>query len=143
MGLSQNAFSVNQDGDIQIGGRLLSGTTYENRIPLFKVVERTFTVHGIGRNSGMTRVRDITVAGYKPIAILGIVVGNSPGHPTSGQVDASWCVVPRFWIGYDYTNDHSDYKTDSIYYYIWNLFTGTNVSGGVTVDITFKFLYIS
>ena len=143
MGLSQNAFSVNQDGDVQIGGRLLSGTTYENRIPLFKVVERTFTAHGIGRNGGMTRVRDITVAGYKPIAILGIVVGNSPGHPTSGQVDASWCVVPRFWIGYDYTNDHSDYKTDSIYYYIWNLFTGTNVSGGVTVDITFKFLYIS
>lgn len=143
MGLSQNAFSVNQDGDIQIGGRLLSGTTYENRIPLFKVVERTFTGHGIGRNGGMTRSRDITIAGYKPIAILGIVVGNSPGHPTSGQVDASWCVVSRFWIGYDYTNDHSDYKTDSIYYYIWNLFTGTNVSGGVSVDITFKFLYIS
>lgn len=143
MGLSQNAFSVNQDGDVQIGGRLLSGTTYENRIPLFKVVERTFTVHGIGRNGSMTRSRDITIAGYKPIAILGIIVGNSPGHPTSGQVDASWCVVPRFWIGYDYTNDHSDYKTDSIYYNIWNLFTGTNVSGGVTVDITFKFLYIS
>ena len=143
MGLSQNAFSINQDGDVQIGGRLLSGTTYENRIPLFKVVERTFTVHGINRNGGMTRVRDITVAGYKPIAILGIVVGNSPGHPTSGQVDASWCVVPRFWIGYDYTSDHQNYKTDSIYYYIWNLFTGTNVSGGVMVDITFKFLYIS
>lgn len=143
MGLSQNAFSINQDGDVQIGGRLLSGTTYENRIPLFKVVERTFTAHGIGRNGGMTRVRDITIAGYKPIAILGIVVGNSPGHPTSGQVDASWCVVPRFWIGYDYTSDHQNYKTDSIYYYIWNLFTGTNVSGGVMVDITFKFLYIS
>ena len=118
----QNAFSINKDGNIQFGGRLLSGTTYENKIPLFKIIEKVYTSHGVGGNGGFSRARDITIEGYKPIAILGFSVTNMPGHPTSTEADASWCVVPRIWIGYDYTYDHPNYKTDSLYYYFWNYY---------------------
>lgn len=135
----ENAFSINKDGNIQFGGRLLSGTTYENKIPLFKIVEKIYTSHGVGANGGFSIARDITIAGYKPIAILGFSVTNMPGHPTSTEADASWCVVPRIWVGYDYTYDHQNYKTDSLYYYFWNL----NTSKRVNVQIGIKILYIA
>ena len=135
----ENAFSINKDGDVQIGGGLLAGTAYEDKKPLFKIIEKSLQVGEVGTNGSKTQVRDISVTGYKPIAILGIVVANLNGVLLSGYVDASWCVVPRFWIGYDYTQEHSNYKTDDIYYYIWNL----NTSRKVMVEITFKFLYIA
>ena len=73
----------------------------------FKIIEKVYTSHGVDANGGFSRARDITITGYKPIAILGFSVTNMPGHPTSTEADASWCVVPRIWIGYDYTYDHA------------------------------------
>lgn len=137
----ENAFSINKDGNIQFGGRLLTGTTYADKKPLFKIVERTFTAHGLGGNGSMAKARDISISGYKPIASLGYVITNSSGHPTSSQTSASWCILSKFWIGYDYTQDHQNYKTDSIYYYIWNL--NTNTSRQAVADVTFRILYIS
>lgn len=137
----ENAFSINKDGNIQFGGRLLTGTTYADKKPLFKVVEKTFTMHGLGGNRGMARARDISISGYKPIASLGYVITNSSGHPTSNQTSASWCILSKFWIGYDYTQDHRNYKTDTIYYYIWNL--NSTTSKQAVADVTFRILYIS
>lgn len=135
----ENAFSINKDGNIQFGGRLLTGTTYADKKPLFKVVEKKHTGIGIGQNRGFSTVRDISLKGYKPIGVLGLSVINSPGHPTSTEADASYCVIPGFWLGYNYTNDHPNYKTDSIYYYIWNL----NTNRRVDVQINMKILYIA
>lgn len=137
----ENAFSINKDGNIQFGGRLLTGTTYADKKPLFKVVEKTFVTHGLGGNGGMAKARDISISGYKPIASLGYVITNSSGHPTSNQTNASWCILSKFWIGYDYTQDHRNYKTDSIYYYIWNL--NSTTSKQAVADVTFRILYIS
>ena len=135
----ENAFSINKDGNIQFGGRLLTGATYADKKPLFKVVEKTHTGIGMGQNGGFSITRDISLEGYKPIGVLGLSVVNSPGHPTSTEADASYCVIPRFWLGYNYTNDHPNYKTDSIYYYIWNL----NTSRRVDVQINMRILYIA
>lgn len=137
----ENAFSINKDGNVQIGGGLLAGTAYEDKKPLFKIIQRTFTAHGIGGNGGMAKARDISIPGYRPIASLGYVIANSSGHPTSSQTSASWCILSKFWIGYDYTQDHQNYKTDSIYYYIWNL--NTNNSRQAIADVTFRILYIA
>ena len=79
----ENAFSINKDGNIQFGGRLLTGATYADKKPLFKVAEKTFTTHGLGGSGGMAKARDISISGYKPIASLGYVITNSSGHPTS------------------------------------------------------------
>lgn len=143
---------ITSTGDADIGGDLsvtgninalgninMSGLIQYNNKPMFKVVNKTFKSIGIGSGRSYTAARDIAVDGYKPMSIGGIKLTNNSAYNPSSNADASWCVIPAFWLDYSTTIDHQNVQSDSIYFYIWNM----NSSKGVNVDFNVRIVYIA
>ena len=106
---------------------------------MFKVVNKTFKSIGIGSGMSYTAARDIAIDGYKPMSIGGIKLTNNSSYNPSSNADASWCVIPAFWLDYSTTIDHPNVQSDSIYFYIWNM----HGSSGVNVDFHARIVYIA
>lgn len=134
----ENAFSINKDGNIQFGGRLLTGTTYADKKPLFKVETEVYKAIGIGPGLGYSASRKIEKEGYVSIAILGFEAINNSSW-TNSYADAGWCVIPRVWLGHSTTTDTPNQVANSVTFYIWN----QNSQKRVNVDFCVKILYIS
>ena len=79
------------------------------------------------------------IDGYTPVSIGGIKVTNNMAYNASSYADASWCVVPAFWIDFSDTIDDPNIRTDALYFYIWNM----NSSKGVVVDFNVRIIYIA
>lgn len=127
-------------GDINALGNInMSGLIQYNNKPMFKVVNKTFTAIGIDSGRAYTVARDIAIDGYKPMSIGGIKLTNNSAYNPSTNVDASWCVIPAFWLDYSTTIDHPNVQSDSIYFYIWNM----HGSSGVNVDFHARIVYIA
>ena len=127
-------------GDINALGNInMSGLIQYNNKPMFKVVNKTFTAIGIGSGRSYTAARDIAIDGYKPMSIGGIKLTNNSSYNPSSNADASWCVIPDFWLDYSTTIDHPNVQSDSIYFYIWNM----HGSSGVNVDFHARIVYIA
>lgn len=153
-----NAFTVNWDGNTEVGGDLkvannaeivndisvggdvnITGAIKSNNKPMFKVVNRVFTSIGIDSGRAYTTKRTISIDGYTPVSIGGIKVTNNMAYNASSYADASWCVVPAFWIDFSDTIDDPNIRTDALYFYIWNM----NSSKGVVVDFNVRIIYIA
>lgn len=135
-----NDGSITTEGNINASGNVnISGLIQYNNKPMFKVVNKTFTSIGIGSGRAYTAARDIAIDGYKPMSIGGIKLTNNSAYNPSTNVDASWCVIPTFWLDYSTTIDHPNVQSDSIYFYIWNM----HGSSGVNVDFHARIVYIA
>ena len=126
----ENAFSVNKDGNVQIGGRLLAGTTYTNNKPLFVFDTLIWTGQSISKNGSwrQTGYRLTRRPGYKAIAIAGIGIYNG-----TGGANANWCVPCGCYIW-------SSSPYDLLDVYIWNQNTTSATSN---TSIVIKILFIA
>ena len=134
---SSNAFSVLENGDCIIAGRLLQGNGSSSR-PIFMVKTEVYKSIGIGPGLGYSASRKIEKEGYVGIAILGFEAINNSSW-TNSYADAGWCVIPRVWLGHSTTIDTPNQVVNSVTFYIWN----QNSQKTVNVDFCVKILYIS